>query len=118
RQLLAARAGGLTAQQLFDEVVVFAAAGAIADQARFVWRAGALLELQPELSGKLAALFEQPGMSGDGRAMILDLLAAAGHAQAQAAMRRSLASPAAREKPQAFAELVQPLGLVDDPGPQ
>jgi hypothetical protein len=77
-----------------------------------VTAAVALLRLDPSLCGALVQMFERPGASLATRALLLDLLASAGHAQAQAAMREALASPAARTDATGYGVLLQRLGMV------
>lgn len=84
------------------------------DHNRWLWRATGLLTLRPELCDQFDALFQDPYLNHTVRAMILDLLTNVGHAQAQAALRRLLATDAARQGPGAAA-LYQRLALLDAP---
>jgi hypothetical protein len=64
----------------------------------FLARAGAWLRLHPEGAKALVKRFELAATTAKGRGYILDLLAEAGDANAQAAMREALMTPAAAEK--------------------
>ena len=62
----------------------------------FVARAGAFLRLHPEQAAWLVERFSSAELTVRGRGMILDILAQAGDANAQAAMRTILETPAAQ----------------------
>jgi hypothetical protein len=64
----------------------------------FLARAGAWLRLHPEGAKALAARFQLASTNALGRGFILDLLAEAGDANAQAAMREALMTAAAAEQ--------------------
>ncbi|HEY8039612.1 MAG TPA: HEAT repeat domain-containing protein [Polyangiaceae bacterium] len=81
-----------------------------------VTAAVAMLKLDPALCGALVEMFERPEASLATRALLLDLLASAGHGQAQAAMRDALSSPAARADATGYGILLQRLGMVLAPG--
>jgi hypothetical protein len=78
----------------------------------FITAAVALLQLDPSLCDGLVDMFERPSASLATRALLLDLLASAGHGKAQAAMREALASPAAQGDANGYGVLLQRLGLV------
>jgi hypothetical protein len=80
-----------------------------------VTAAVAMLKLDPSLCGALVEMFERPGASLATRALLLDLLASAGHAKAQASMREALSSPAARADATGYGVLLQRLGMVPAP---
>ena len=92
RRMLAQRVDGLTAARMRTDVMLYAGSGLIAEQSRWVWRATGLLVARPETSDALAKLFESAALDTAARGLVLDLLASAGHARAQAAMRRALSS--------------------------
>ncbi|MFN3196856.1 MAG: HEAT repeat domain-containing protein [Bradymonadia bacterium] len=96
RQMLTRRAAGLTFDQISDDLMRFGPAGEMPDHQRWLWRATGLLRLQPELCEQLVTLFEEPALGQKGRALVADLLANAGHPQAQNALRTALETPAAR----------------------
>lgn len=86
----------IDAEKLSAEIE-HAQGGAKPDHA-FLARAGAWLRLHPEGSKALVKRFELGTTTAKGRGYILDLLAEAGDANAQAAMREALLTPAAAEK--------------------
>ena len=79
----------------------------------FVARAGAFLRLNPAAASDLVARFSSPELTIRGRGMIMDILAQAGDANAQAAMREILGTPAARAT--RFGLLLQRFTLVKAP---
>jgi hypothetical protein len=87
---------GLTEELLMANLRIHAAGGVIPRHNHFLIQAVALLELHPELCAKLAALIKEPGAGLAGSALMLDLLAATGTPEAQAAMRDALASSGVR----------------------
>jgi hypothetical protein len=80
-------------------------------------KAVAFLMLHPEHAADLAALFEDPSMTTQSRAYLLDLLASVGHAEAQEAMRTALSSAAAKHDPAAYPMLLQRFSLLTAPDP-
>lgn len=114
RRLLEARAAGLTMNQLLSDLGTWGMTGEIPDHARWLWRAVGVLKLNPERSAELIPLFQAPGATTKGRMLLLDLLAAAGHPQAQEALRELLESDEAKGDVQ-FAAMLQRAGLVAKP---
>lgn len=92
QQLLSQRIAGLSAEELFDGVAQLGASGVLPDLGAFVARASGLLLSRPELCARLAEHASQPGLSAREREFSLELLAAAGSPEAQAAMRAILSS--------------------------
>ena len=84
----------------------------------FIVRAGAFLRLHPEAMKALVARFRSDGLGFRGRGLILDALASAGDARAQAALREALQSPAAHGEPKDYGMLVQRLTFLDAPEPE
>ena len=117
RQALAQRVDGLTAEELLQTLRTSGNTGRVPDHNRWLWRATGLLKQQPELAKELATLFAAPETTGRGRALVMDLLAAAGTPQAQAVMREALDSRVARKDGQ-FPLLMQRLSLVETPEPE
>jgi hypothetical protein len=78
-------------------------------------RASTFLRLHPEACALLEAKFEDGRHGTRGKGLILDLLAIAGHAQAQKAMRDALESDAARETGNAYGMLFQRFAFVAKP---
>ncbi|MEQ8279882.1 MAG: hypothetical protein RMA76_03770 [Deltaproteobacteria bacterium] len=80
----------------------------------WLWRATGLLRAQPEVAARLVQTIQSPAMTTGGRGLVLDLLASAGHAEAQAAMRSIVELDAVKDDPKAsllfqrFALLKQP----------
>ena len=111
RRALEGRADGLTREALID-ALSHAGTGELPDGLRFMWRATGLLRLHPEYCEDLKDPFE--GGTAPGKALILDLVASTGHAQAQAVMRELLGSTAVRASPD-FPMLVQRASVLDRP---
>jgi hypothetical protein len=75
----------------------------------------ALLMIEPAQADAAALLFARRDVGFEGRTRLLDGLAAAGHARAQAAMRTILASPEARADEKAWSRYVQSLRFLERP---
>ena len=80
-----------------------------------VIRAAALLLAMPEIGDDLAKLFAGGAIGDHGRELVIDLLASAGDAKAQAVMRDLLRSPAAQRNRELYERLVQRFALVTAP---
>jgi len=115
RRAVEGQAGGLTAEALVAGLDAFAARGAGPDHRAFLWRAVARLQLDAALCAALAERFEAETTGTAERALIADLLAAAGTEAAQAALRAALTSDAATADPDAAPALWQRLSLVRHP---
>lgn len=85
-----------------------------------VWRgaASSILRLNARECDALASVFEDEKSDEERRALVLDLLAAAGTSEAQSVMRRILSLAVARANGHAFASYVQRLGRVEVPDGQ
>jgi hypothetical protein len=114
-QMLRQLAGDLTMPRL--ELVALAHTPGARLPPGFLTSAVALLKLDPELCGGLVDIFERPGTSLASRALLLDMLASAGHPRAQAAIRDALGSAIAQNDPRAFGTLLQRVGMVPSPEP-
>jgi HEAT repeat protein len=115
RKAVEARLEGLTGPILLQHLRAFAALhGKVPDQLGFFNRATGLLKLHPELSAQFVDLLHEPGMTYEGRAMALDLLASAGNDVVQAALVRSLRDPRTRALPE-YVQLYQRIALVSVP---
>jgi hypothetical protein len=77
-----------------------------------------LLKMNPAYATRLSDLFQQPGMTAEGRAFICDLLASAGTPSAQTALRDALGSDAAQADPQKYPGLLQRFSFVKEPTPE
>lgn len=111
REQLARVADGATVASVVARVADHGAGRRISGD--WMVRAVAVLQLHPEAAGELARAFADPKIGAAGRRLVTDLLASAGHAPAQAALRRVLEAGGldARE----HVELVQRLGMVARP---
>ncbi len=115
RKAVEARLEGLTGPIMLQHLRAFAALhGKVPDQLGFFNRATGLLKLHPELSAPFVDLLHEPGMTYEGRAMALDLLASAGNDVVQAALVRSLRDPRTRALPE-YVQLYQRIALVTVP---
>lgn len=113
RQMLEGHAGGLT----FDGLAKGLATdwgSRRTEKRQWIVQATALLKLDPSLCPELVELgFGEGSTLGDRqRVLIFDMLAAAGHAEAQAAMRDALGRPTARAQ---MVALVQRFSFVEKP---
>ncbi|PTL79153.1 HEAT repeat domain-containing protein [Vitiosangium sp. GDMCC 1.1324] len=116
RKLLQQRAGELTVEQLVADLLKYGASGNMPDKNRWVWRASGRLMLEPERCRELVPVFARPELGDEGRALLMDVLASAGNAQAQGVMRELLEMDVARGgNPQAYELLLQRLGMVEEP---
>jgi hypothetical protein len=114
RDLLLQQAAGLTATELLDLLRRFGPLGEVPDHSRFLWRAQAVLQLHPELAGRLAELALDPGMTLQGRELILDLLVNAETPEANAALCHAVDGLVA-EGAEGATLLLQRLGLSARP---
>lgn len=123
-QFLAQRVDGLTPQQLMEGVMVHGTGASPQAIAEFLPRASGLLLQQPELCAVLAERAKNARTPVSERTFALEVLAAAGSPEAQAAMRDILSSDAMRADPnrrerfQRLSLLVRPtketVAFVDD----
>ncbi|MEM9176016.1 MAG: HEAT repeat domain-containing protein [Myxococcota bacterium] len=114
--LLDQRIDGLTAEELVAEVAQPSTRTGSEAQARFAWRATALLEKDPALAWSLFDAASGKGVPASARALALDLLASAGHAEAQAVLRRVFQNASDLESDQASdRHLYQRLSLLEQP---
>lgn len=91
RALLEAQAAGVTFEHVLTAFTKYDDPRAWNDRAEFVLRAVAVLQLHPERAKDLVPVFKS-AKSDQMRAQVLDVLASAGHPQAQAALVESLRS--------------------------
>jgi hypothetical protein len=83
---------------------------------KWLWQTVGLLKLRPELCAELVAIVTQEESGAAARALTADLLAAAGHSHAQAALRQLLISAAAKRDGEAAATMMhQRLAFVAFP---
>lgn len=116
RAFLRQATGGLTAESLATTLRTFAGAAELPDHAGFLYRAAALLRLEPDAARVLAAVFAEVPPGAPGRALILDLLAQVNTDVAQETMVAILESPEARSDA-AYPLHLQRTGFAADPGP-
>lgn len=117
RQMLAARAAGMTPEQLVDDLLLFANSGTLPDHHRWLWRATGVLKLHPEHCANLIPLFGDSALNSKAKGLVLDLLVGAGHAPAQAALRTILDSDVARAQADHGLH-IQRLGWLARPEPE
>jgi HEAT repeat protein len=105
----------MTFEELVGDLTLHADTGRLPGHARWFRRASAVVQLEPARCAQLASLVELPSMSANARGLVLDLLAAAGTPEAQAALRAALSSRTVREDAAGFIAHVQRLSLVAKP---
>jgi hypothetical protein len=116
-QMMRQRVDGLTGEQLLSRLKEFGRGGVVTDHNHFLLQATGLLAMEPKLCEQMVAVFQEAGMSTQGRALVLDLLAGAGTPEAQAALTRALETPTAREDA-SYTLLLARLALVTEPTPE
>ncbi|NVJ23443.1 MULTISPECIES: HEAT repeat domain-containing protein [Myxococcus] len=116
--LLRSQADGMTIDRVLQVLSTATSPEAIAGLDGFVRRAIAALKLEPERTRELSGAFLRKGASPGLRELTMDILAGAGHAEAQATMRELLQSPVAREHEAAFGFMVQRAGFLKEPEPE
>lgn len=114
RRLLDQRIAGLTLEGMKTDLWDHANDGAMPDDHGWFSRATGYVIAHPEAAAQLAALFVDPHFDSVGRRLILDVLSAAGHPAAQAALRTALTSPEARGDAH-YTMMLQRLSLVERP---
>jgi hypothetical protein len=110
RRALAAKVDGLTRGELLGGLE----SGVIADEDRWFWRASGLVEADPAIAAELGDRVAAGTYRGRAAELALDLLAAGGTPEAQAALRVALAAAPVRAADN-YGLLVQRLSLVADP---
>ncbi|HEV7556473.1 MAG TPA: HEAT repeat domain-containing protein, partial [Kofleriaceae bacterium] len=115
QQLLEKRIAGLTADRLVSDLRLLD--GPLPGGDVWLWQASGLLVLHPDLCATLVAPFGDGTLGPRAQGIVLDLLAAAGHAQAQATMRTLVASAAAKIDPARHAMFVQRFTFLHAPDP-
>ncbi|GHG87232.1 HEAT repeat domain-containing protein [Comamonas sp. JC664] len=118
RALATSQAAGMTVDLMLEALASANDPSAVGDAGTFARRAIAALKLEPHRTGELGALFKRPGVAPAMRELMLDLLAGAGHAEAQAVLRELIVSKEAREHPGAHAMMVQRAGFFKAPEPE
>ncbi len=113
RGVLMARLRGMTPESMLEDLFVFGTNGNIPNAMEWMWRATALLTLQPELCADVVLFATDPEIEGEGHAFALQLLASVGHGEAQAALRDVLSLPNVRSDAE-FDQLVQRGVLVPE----
>lgn len=113
RGALLARLRGMTPESMLEDLFVFGTDGNLPNAMEWMWRATALLTLQPELCADVVLFATDPEIGGEGHAFALQLLASVGHAEAQAAFRDVLSLPNVRAD-EDFDQLVQRGVLVPE----
>ncbi|MFP2964020.1 HEAT repeat domain-containing protein, partial [Myxococcus sp. 1LA] len=116
--LTTSQADGMTVDAALQVLASATDPSAIPELGSFARRAIAALKLEPHRAGELGPLFLQKGKSPAMRELMLDLLAGAGHAQAQATLRELIVSSEAREHAGAHGLMVQRAGFLLEPEPE
>jgi hypothetical protein len=94
RDELRMRVGDMTPESFLADLASLSAAGQLPNHNQWLYQAGGLLELHPELCVELAAsIAQQDGLSESARLLGADLLAGVGHAEAQEGFRDVLGDP-------------------------
>lgn len=106
-------AGGMTLARIESTIGALAAGAKL--PTGFVTQAVAFLKLHPDQAQGMVDMFERPELGANGRALVCDLLASAGHPEAQQAMRDALSTDIARRDPKEFGGLLQRFSLVATP---
>jgi hypothetical protein len=115
-QHLAQRVDGMTREEMLGGVSAFAAVRDAPGKNRWFWRATGLLIERPEHCRDIVSRFRSAGATTATRYLLLEMLAAAGHAEAQAAMREALDSRQARaSKGTEYPMMLQRLSLLEAP---
>ncbi|MCK6574234.1 HEAT repeat domain-containing protein [Myxococcota bacterium] len=112
--LLRTTAAGLDAETMTRTIRLHGVAGRVPDLSRFLFRAAALLRLEPRAVAALADTYATLPAGAPGRGLVLDLLAQVGTEATQQALVRVLDSEAARQDPR-YDVHVQRIGFVPDP---
>jgi hypothetical protein len=113
RGALLARLRGMTPESMLQDLFVFGTDGEVPNAMEWMWRATALLTLQPELCADVVTFATDTAVEGGGHAFALQLLASVGHTEAQAALREVLSLPNVRSD-SGFDQLVQRGVLVPE----
>ena len=88
------RVGDMTPESFLADLASLAGPGQLPNHNQWLYQAGGLLELHPELCAQLAAsIAQQDGLSESARRLGVDLLAGVGHAEAQQGLRDVLGDP-------------------------
>jgi hypothetical protein len=88
------RVGDMTPESFLADLASLAGPGQLPNHNQWLYQAGGLLELHPELCAQLAAsIAQQDGLSESARLLGVDLLAGVGHAEAQQGLRDVLGDP-------------------------
>jgi len=112
---LASRAAAMTAEDLARDLAAFGATGEMPDHERWFSRATALLRENSEACRAVEAAFLSKNATAQKRKLLLDVLAGAGTAEAQATMRALLESGAARADARQYPMMLQRLSLITAP---
>lgn len=115
RSLLVSAAGGMDAAELAQLLMAHGGAATLPDHATFLYRAAALLALDPEAARRLGPVYATLPAASGGRAVVLDLLAQVGTPAAQQTLVGILASEEARADP-VYVLHVQRVAFVAEPG--
>jgi hypothetical protein len=115
-ELLEKRVTGMTREQLLSDLSTMGNGGVMPSHTRWLWRATGWLQKDPALARELTKAALAPGSTDKMRALVLDMFASVGHAEAQAEMRAILTSPT-MTKSGARPALLQRVSFLDAPEP-
>ncbi len=114
--LLRRRAAGLDRKGLFDGLATLAGGTKAAE--RWMWRASALLRLDPSLCDEVAAWAQQDGVGFRHTVLGAELLVATGTPRAQAALRSLVDALSPRLGARKLGQLVERVGFLSHPTAQ
>lgn len=107
------RAGDMTLDRIAADLRAFGPGGQMPAHSQWAWRATGRLLLDPSAATALGRVaIEDASIGHKGRALVLDLLASVGHAEAQSALRDVLESQRGGER---HAALLTRAGFVERP---
>lgn len=111
------RAGDMSLARIADDLLRFGEGGVMPRHNAWLWQVTGWLHRDPTRAGALAELFHRPGLGRAGQALIIDLLVAVGHPEAQAALRGLLGDDdlAGRDD---YGQLLQRVALISRPEPE
>ena len=115
KQHLVQRVGDMTPKMLLHTLVTFASGGIMPNHNRWLWQASGLVIKNPKLAHDVAALLADPRLNAAARHLIVDVLVAAGHPEAQAALRNALRDNLHRFKAAESVSLVHRTARLSQP---
>ncbi len=114
RMMRIRRAGDMTVDRIAADLKAFGPGGQMPEHSKWAWQATGRLLLDPSAATELARIADDERIGHRGRALVLDLLASVGHAEAQAALRDVLE---ANRGDRRHAALLTRAGFIANPEP-